>query len=151
MTNISEDRKVVLAPLREVPEEITFMLSDAEQDPNIPNRYWFDFPSQWANQPNKDPIIGIRSIYTTRCYRYLVYDYEIVLVRFSYPDKDPSGVWLKKTSGTIFSWVDGDRTLKETCIDFSRKWIENINPTQRFEMNESAGNTLPADGEHTWT
>ena len=33
--NISEDRKVVLSALREVPEEITFMLSDAEQDPKI--------------------------------------------------------------------------------------------------------------------
>ena len=78
--NISEDRKVVLSALREVPEEITFMLSDAEQDAKIPNRYWFDFPSQWSNQTNKDPIIGIRSIYLTKTNRFIAYRYLIELV-----------------------------------------------------------------------
>ena len=42
MTNISNDRNVILAGIREVPYEITFVLSDAEQDQNIKNRYWFD-------------------------------------------------------------------------------------------------------------
>ena len=61
MTNISEDRKVVLTALREVPYETTFLLSDAVQDQSIKNRYWFDLPNQWTHQANKDPIIGIRS------------------------------------------------------------------------------------------
>ena len=153
MTNISDDRKVILAPIREVPYETTFLLSDAKQDPSIKNRYWFDLPSQWANQANKDPIIGIRDIYFTKCYRYLVYQYEISLYRYSTttqtePDMDNNNkrIWLATTTGTIFSWVDGGLTLKETCIDFSRKWIEpNINQTQHFEFNENAGNSLESN------
>ena len=69
--NISNDRRVVLSALREVPEEVMFLLSESEQDPKKPNRYWFDFPSQWADQYKKDPIIGIRDIYLTRTNRII--------------------------------------------------------------------------------
>ena len=71
MTNISENQRVVLAPLREVPYETTFLLSDAVQDQSIKNRYWFDLPNQWTHQANKDPIIGIRDIYFTKTNRFI--------------------------------------------------------------------------------
>jgi len=149
MTNISEDRKVVLAALREVPYETAFLLSDAVKDQSIKNRYWFDLPNQWTHQANKDPIIGIRDIYFTKCYRYLVYEYQICLIRHNHTTKESEATWLEKATGTIFSWVEGDTTLKETCIDFSKKWIEsNINPTQKFEVNSAAGDTVPSS--HTW-
>ena len=57
-----------LRELREVPKEVMFKISDAKQDQTKLNRYWFDFPSQWSNQLDKDPIIGIRDIYQTKTF-----------------------------------------------------------------------------------
>ena len=67
------DKSVIntLAKKREVPYEIMFKLSDAEQDPIKKNRYWFDFPGQWVNQLDKDAIIGIRDIYLTKTNRHI--------------------------------------------------------------------------------
>ena len=126
-TNISEDRKVVLAPLREVPEEITFMLSDAEQDPKIPNRYWFDFPSQWANQTNKDPIIGIRSIYLTKTNRFIRFTYKVVL-NFAYLEPLPEPeiddpplppLQLYTIEGEFVHWLDGSDTIRPITEKFN--------------------------------
>lgn len=124
MTNISEDRRVVLAPVREVPEEITFMLSDAEQDPNIPNRYWFDFPNQWINQPNKDPIIGIRDIYLTKTNRFIKYNYKITLNDITQQPSDITTVYepIDTIEGTIIHWLDGSDTIRPITENFNLYW-----------------------------
>ena len=140
--NISEDRKVVLSALREVPEEITFMLSDAERDAKIPNRYWFDFPSQWANQQNKDPIIGIRSIYTTNTNRFIRYNYKVEL--FDPTDIGIDGTFdaatpLDKLEGTITHFLDGSDTIKPITDKFNEQWLENGKRTHTC-----------SDEQHTW-
>ena len=135
--NISEDRKVILAPLREVPEEITFLLSDAEQDSTKPNRYWFDFPNQWANQPNKDPIIGIRSIYTTKTNRFIKYSYKVSLTNFNTPQPYVNPV--DTIEGTITHWLDGSDTIRPIAEKFNEYWLTNGTRTTSF-----------TNGEHTW-
>ena len=125
--NISEDRKVVLSALREVPEEITFMLSDAEQDAKIPNRYWFDFPSQWANQTNKDPIIGIRAIYATKTNRYIRYKYEVELILDDVLELDdpPIPRTMDKIEGEIIHWLEGADTIRPVTENFNKYWLED--------------------------
>ena len=148
--NISDDRKVVLSALREVPEEITLMLSDAEQDAKIPNRYWFDFPNQWANQPNKDPIIGIRSIYTTKTNRFIKYNYKITLFYLGiinnddedspldemgdFPEEFDEDDDLETTrhvdiiEGTMTHWLEGSDTIRyltEKFNDETSGWLAN--------------------------
>ena len=59
-------------PKKEIPYEVMFKVSDAQQDPIKHNRYWFNFPDQWVNQRDKDPIIGIRDIYLTRTNRIMM-------------------------------------------------------------------------------
>ena len=146
MTNISEDRKVVLTALREVPYETTFLLSDATQDPSKPNRYWFDFPSQWSNQANKDPIVGIRSMYTTKTNRFILYDYKIVLFYLGpleeeqddddddlfeeqiRPTIQPAGEGIETRrdvdmiTGTLVLWVDGSETIRPITENFNKYW-----------------------------
>ena len=141
MTNISEDRRVVLAPLREVPEEITFMLSDAEQDPNIKNRYWFDFPSQWANQPNKDPIIGIRSIYITKTNRFIKYKYKITLNDLAQQPIDITTVYepIDTIEGTIIHWLDGSDNIRPITENFNKYWLSDGTRTHTC-----------SDEQHTW-
>ena len=116
--NVSDSRKVVLVSLREVPYEITFQLSDATQDPNIRNRYWFEFPNQWANIPNKDSIIGIRSIYTTKTNRYIQYSYKIELI----PVNDMEEVSIDTVEGTIRQWLDGSDTIRPISEFFNNRW-----------------------------
>ena len=136
--NISEDRKVVLAPLREVPEEITFKLSDAEQDPNKPNRYWFEFPNLWAIQPNKDPIIGIRSIYTTKTNRFIKYNYKISLIGYSTPQ--PTEEPIDVIEGTIIHWLDGSDNIRTITENFNAYWLSDGTRTHTC-----------SDEQHKWS
>lgn len=45
-----------------VPIESAFFLEDGQQDPTRVNRYYFDFPGNWATSNNGETIIGIRNI-----------------------------------------------------------------------------------------
>ena len=135
MTNISEDRRVVLTALREVPYETTFLLSEATQDQSIKNRYWFDLPGQWTHQANKDPIIGIRSIYFTKTTRFIKYSYKISLNDLDEHNKlEP----VDTIEGTITHWLDGNDTIRRLTDKFNEQWL-------------SKGTTsTPAFPHHTW-
>ena len=142
-TNISDDRKVVLTALREVPEEITFMLSEAEQDSVKPNRYWFDFPNQWANQPNKDPIIGIRSIYFTKTNRFIKYSYKIELIPLH--ETEP----IDTIEGTIKHWIDGGNdTIQKITENFNTWW--NKLKYDNGDDNPDIKRTKDDSYEHDW-
>ena len=136
-SNISDDRRVVLTALREVPEEITFMLSEAEQDSVKPNRYWFDFPNQWSNQPNKDPIIGIRDLYMTKTNRFIKYSYKIELINFNTPLSSAETV--DTIQGTITHWLDGSETIRPITENFNKYWI-----------TEGTRTTDLTDEQHKW-
>ena len=124
MANISEDRRVVLTALREVPYETTFLLSDAKQDSIIKNRYWFDLPGQWTHQANKDSIIGIRDIYFTKTNRFIKYSYKISLYGFSTPQ--PTDEPIDEIEGVITVWLDGGNdTIRHLTDKFNEKWLEN--------------------------
>ena len=132
--NISDDRRVVLTALREVPEEVTFLLSDAEQDPVKPNRYWFDFPNQWANQPNKDPIIGIRGIYFTKTNRFIRYSYKVELIPTNQTES------IDTIEGTINHWLDGGGDMIHTVTkNFNQYWLTDGTRTSDL-----------TDQEHKW-
>ena len=137
--NVSEDRRVVLTPLREVPEEITFLLSEAEQDPNIPNRYWFEFPNQWTNQPNKDPIIGIRDIYTTNTNRFIKYKCKVSLysplnlgIDNEYHDPPTFG----SIETTLIHWLDGSDNIRIITENFNTWWKSDGVITQGTEEHD---------------
>ena len=126
--NISEDRKVILSALREVPEEITFMLSEAEHDTKIPNRYWFEFPAQWVNQQNKDPIIGIRSIYTTNTNRFIRYNYKVELfdpLTIGFDGTFDAATPIDKIEGTITHFLDGSETIRPITENFNKYLLED--------------------------
>ena len=147
--NISNDRKVVLTALREVPEEVNFMLSEAEQDPNIPNRYWFNLPIQWATQPNKDPIIGIRDIYTTNTNRFIRYSYKFMLNDLATQPIDPSHSWepIDTIEGVITHWIDGNETISKITEQFN-----NISSSNNWLTNSTVKRTHScSDEEHTWS
>ena len=138
MTNISEDRHVVLTSLREVPYETTFLLSDATQDQSIKNRYWFDFPNQWTHQANKDPIIGIRDIYFTKTNRFIKYSYKVSLFGYSTPLATEEQIDI--IEGTINHWLDGGNdTVRHITDKFNEKWLTNGTRTHTC-----------TDEEHTW-
>ena len=152
MTNISDDRKVVLSPLREVPYEITFLLTDAKQDQSIPNRYWFDFPSQWIHQANKDPIIGIRSIYTTKTNRYISFAYNIALIDENDLQHNEYANTYEQTllsalepfdfiGGKISYWLDGKESLQSIIDEFNKNWLSK----GRRHSNHTC-----TDEQHTW-
>lgn len=54
--NVSSDE------IEPVPIESPFFLEDAQQDPARINRYYFNFPGNWATANNGETIIGVRSI-----------------------------------------------------------------------------------------
>ena len=78
--NVSTNQKVILEPLKEVPQEILFKSNSSKnaiRDQNKPNRIWFTFPEQWRNQLNKDSIIGFRNFYVVKEDRYIVFNLDI--------------------------------------------------------------------------
>ena len=80
--NISTNQKVILEPLKEVPQEVLFKSNspkNAMRDQNKINRIWFSFPEQWANQLNKDSIIGFRNFYIVKEDRYIVFNLDITV------------------------------------------------------------------------
>ena len=114
------NKQVILNPIREVPHEVMFKISDAIRDQTKKNRYWFDFPSQWSNQLDKDPIIGIRSIYQTKTNRLVNLKLSIQIV------SDSIGVVASRT-GNIMFWLDGNTNITEFTMKFDKYWFDATN------------------------
>ena len=55
-------RNIIETEIIPVPIETVFFLEDGKQDPYQPNRYYFDYPGNWATSNNGENIIGLRSI-----------------------------------------------------------------------------------------
>ena len=130
--NISEDRKVVLEPYREVPKEVLFTTRDDKnciRDQYVRNRYWFNFPEQWANQLDKEAIIGIRSMYITKRSAPVVYDYSIVVKEYN-TDK----IYFSLT-GRMFTWVGANDHLLKILSEFNERWYTDyiIIDTDEFD------------------
>ena len=112
-----------LAKKREVPYEIMFKLSDAQQDPIKKHKYWFNMPEQWANQLDKDAIIGIRDIYLTKTNRHIKLSISISLVE---QDGDNQIVWAIRNCSTDFT-MDGEDTMKSFTHKFDESWFNSAN------------------------
>jgi len=107
---------------REIPKEVMFKLSDAVQDQIEKNKYWFEFPSQWANQLDKDPIIGIRSMYLTKTNRLINLEFTI-LISEDIPNQTPK-TWLVRKGNLGFT-LDGDVNIKNFTSKFNAIWFSN--------------------------
>lgn len=108
--------------VREVPKEVMFKVSDAIQDQTKKNRYWFEFPAQWSNQLDKDPIIGIRSLYETKTNRLVNFDFTVDLI-------ENEAVLVSRTYNLIF-WLDGADNISVIGQKFDKYWFTS-------SMNES--------------
>ena len=121
--NKSETNKIILEALREVPIEILFSTEDTnhcKRDQIKKNRFWFEFPERWANQGDKDAIIGIRDIYLCRRSAPLIFDLEISVV-----DTETQKSWYK-ASGRHRIWIGGNDTLNRFIEEFNLKWFDNM-------------------------
>lgn len=67
-----------------VPIETVFFLDDGKQDPYQPNRYYFDYPGNWATSNNGENIIGLRSIKLQRSHIKL--DFIIKIAKYKEED-----------------------------------------------------------------
>ena len=120
-------KRLSFVPLKEVPYEMTFLLKDATQDQAIKNRYWFELPITWLDAEVKDPIIGIRSLYTTKTNRFIWYEYYIELIsRASYDSGDEDNYeCIDALKGEIMHWLDGNDTIKPVTDYFNEHWIDH--------------------------
>ena len=131
-----------LAKKREGPYEVMFKLSDAQQDPTKLNKYWFDFPSQWADQYDKDAIIGIRDIYLTKTNRLIMFDFHIFVNEET--QNDQTKIWLHR-KGTVIFTMDGEDTMKAFTSKFNQKWF---NQTKTVSSDTASNySSLSANGE----
>lgn len=121
-----------LAKQREVPYEVMFKLSDAIQDPTKKNRYWFNFPSQWADQVDKDPIIGIRDMYLTKTNRFIDFDMTIQFV-----ESLASLYWTQKVYHVTF-FLEGAEEINSFCIKFNSYLKDNDFPSTTSSALEYA-------------
>ena len=141
-------KRLSFVPLKEVPYEMTFLLKDATQDPAIKNRYWFDLPITWLDAEVKDPIIGIRSLYTTKTNRFIWYEYHIELITLnSYDLEEEDQVCVDAYHGEIQHWLDGSDTLRTVTDYFNQHWIDC---GERWEggITQRLGENL--DDYHVW-
>ena len=148
MYDSSTDKKVVLAPYREIPREALFNLSDARQDSVKPNRYWFNYPEEWTNQLDKDAIIGIRDIFLTKANRYINFSLHISLTIDTSlnPSVEPSDDPLSTPPAeydsitVTFSEVfDGSKDFRDMVNSFESQWktaVTNTHTTYEWSSND---------------
>ena len=55
-------RNIIETEITPVPIETVFFLEDGKQDPYQANKYYFDYPGNWATSNNGENIVGLRSI-----------------------------------------------------------------------------------------
>ena len=76
-----------------------------------------------AHQANKDPIIGIRSIYTTKTTRFIGYKYQVDLV---YEDEEQEQTIIVDTiKNGLGYWLDGKDTIQPVIDDFNKYWADS--------------------------
>ena len=130
---------------REVPYEVMFKLSDAVQDPIKKNRYWWDFPSQWSNQLDKDPILGIRSIYLTKTNRLAYFKLTISLRE----DNENETLWYF-WYGDINFYIDGTDTIVIFTTKFNQYWYDALKNNGQGKNDYSSSNyTLDSNSIHS--
>ena len=145
-------KRLTFSQVKEVPYEITFLLRDAQRDPKIPNRYWFDLPESWVDTVSKDPIIGIRSIYATKTNRFIWYEYTIELInRDGYDDPETeviADVW----KGEITHWLDGSDTLRVITDYFNNHWRDTGHRPDGYYPSgyEPDDPDVPNASNHRW-
>lgn len=64
-----------------IPIETVFFLEDGRQDQSQLNRFYFDYPGNWATANNGENIIGLRSIKLQRSYIKL--DFIIKIIKYT--------------------------------------------------------------------
>lgn len=60
-----------------LPREYSFFIEDSKRDEKFPNRFKFKYPDSWRTSENREPIIGIRSIFVPKAYRHIEFDFII--------------------------------------------------------------------------
>ena len=124
--NISTNQKVILEPLKEVPQEILFKSNspkNAMKDQNKSNRIWFTFPEQWRNQLNKDSIIGFRNFYVVKEDRYIVLNLDIdVYENIELEERNT----LFSLSGKLKFWIGQSDSLSKIPSKFEESWHHHM-------------------------
>ena len=124
--NISTNQKVILEPLKEVPQEVLFKSNspkNAMRDQNKSNRIWFMFPEQWRNQLNKDSIIGFRNFYIVKEDRYIVLNLDIdVYENIELEERNT----LFSLSGKQRFWIGQSDSLTKIPYIFEEFWYQNM-------------------------
>ena len=124
--NVSTNQKVILEPLKEVPQEVLFKSNSSKnaiRDQNKPNRIWFMFPEQWANQLNKDSIIGFRNFYVVKEDRYIVLNLDIdVYENIELEERNT----LFSLSGKLKFWIGQSDSLSKIPSKFEESWHHHM-------------------------
>ena len=122
------DQRLVLSSEREFAQSFMFVTTpdankQSKRDPNIPNRYWFDLPPNWAIQVDKDPIIGIGEIYRTGAIRHVKYHFTLELLDAA------SGLPIEENtvSFTNHLFLRRDDNLSKFVNEFVAEWKETLN------------------------
>lgn len=153
--NVSANRHVVLQAFREVPQEVVFKSDTSTKDQKKINRYWFKFPEQWANQKDKDSIIGIRDMYIAKTNRNISFT-----ISFIFKDRNTKEI---PAIYKIFyhTWLDSDDTIGKICKMLKDRsegilydYIRNSDVSEWVDPNEDEWNlirTLTADYQYNDT
>ena len=120
-----KDGRLVLSSEREFGQSFMFTTAPDQQghgnrDVNIPNRYWFDLPPNWATQVGKDPIIGIGEIYRTGAIRHVKYHFTLELRDVIEGDV----IHPYTISFTGHTFLRRDDNLSKFVNDFVWEWSE---------------------------
>lgn len=135
--NISQGLPVVLSSLNEIPKEVLFKSELATRDQLIPNRYHFKFPSQWANQLDKDAIIGIRSMYISRTVRFVEFN-----VGCAFWDENPLQI-LGSFTVKFHMHLDADDKWYKLCTFWDQLWKDRIIDKDITVAGEELGFSFP--------
>lgn len=108
-----------------IPEEHTFLFSDAIPDKQIINRLWFNLPPTWETSYKLEPMIGIRNMFVPKTYR--IFDFTCNLEMYEIVEGKVADKPINTLEFRVQSWMDRTKDLRQLYKDVKDYLVKAIN------------------------
>lgn len=107
-----------------IPEEHTFLYSDAIIDKQILNRLWFKLPPTWETSLKTEPMIGIRNMFVPKTYR--IFEFTCSLELYNIINGKVEDKPANSMNFVVQSWLDRTKDLRELYRDVKNYLVKAI-------------------------
>lgn len=113
-----------------IPQEYSFFMENTlwkmQQDTKHKNRWNFKYPDNWRTSFNREPMIGIRKIFTPKAYRRIEYNFSIERFAIDPVTHEVSTIPDAKLAFRAKCNMDVTKDQREIMWDFNKQYKREI-------------------------